>query len=231
MTGDRAPAPGSGLARVLIVDDHPMFRHGLASLLSGEPGLSVCGEAADVDAAWKEIARLEPHLLVLDLSLPGGDGLDLIKSVRMRYPAIRILVVSMHEESLYAARTLRAGAQGYVNKTEPSEVIVQAVHKVLAGAIHVSPNVEWQIFENVMGAPAHARGSPLEALSDRELQVFNLLGQGKTSSQIAQQLHLSKKTVQTHREHLKLKLHAASASELLRRAVEHQLSHADNPSA
>ncbi|MBI4420523.1 MAG: response regulator transcription factor [Gemmatimonadetes bacterium] len=216
-TSPRAPV------RVLIVDDHPLIRRGLSEMVRHEPGVEVCGEAADAPATWREIERGRPELMILDLSLRDSDGLELLKNVRARYPAIRVLVVSMHDEKVYAERALRAGASGYVQKQEPPETVVQAMRDVLAGRVYVSPAMAERLLHRLVhGGPA-PQPSSLESLSDRELEVLSLLGEGLTTQQIAEQLHLSKKTVQSHRERLKLKLQLGNASELVRFAVTNRL--------
>ncbi len=221
--------PAASPARILIVDDHPLFRRGLVDMLRDEPGLEVCGEAADAAATWREIERSQPQLVILDLSLPGSDGLELLKCIRARHPALRILVLSMHDESVYAARTLRAGAQGYVQKHEPPATIIAAVHEILAGRMHVSDSVQERLLEGMVRTEPRPAGPSLDGLSDRELEVLNLLGEGKTTAQIAAALHLSKKTVQSHREHLKLKLRLKNAPELVRYAVEARLERDPKP--
>ncbi len=223
MTG---PAIPHANARVLVVDDHPLFRRGLVDMLQEEPGLEVCGEAAEAAAVWREIERAQPQLAILDLSMPGSDGLELIKCIRARYPALKILVLSMHDESVYAARTLRAGAQGYVQKSEPPATIVAAVHEILAGRMHVSARIHERLLEGLAVSEAHPAGPSLEGLSDRELEVLSLLGEGRTTAQIAEALHLSGKTVQSHREHLKLKLRLKNSAELVRYAVEMRVGRA-----
>ena len=216
-------ATASAPARVLIVDDHPLVRRALVELLHGEPGVTVCGEAGDAQSAWQAIARSQPELVILDLSLRGNDGLELIKSVRARYPRLRILVVSMHNERLYAPRALRAGAQGYVQKQETPETVLQAMRAVLAGRAYVSPTVAERLAHSLVGGGGPESRTSLDALSDRELEVLSLMGEGLTTQQIASQLHLSPKTVQSHRERLKLKLHLVSTAELVRYAVECRL--------
>jgi DNA-binding NarL/FixJ family response regulator len=207
---------------VVVVDDHPLIRRGLAELIANEPGLTVCGEAADAATAWTEVERAAPELMIIDLSLKASDGLQLIKGIRARYPAIRVLVVSMHDEKLYAERALQAGATGYVQKQEPPEVVVQAIREVVAGHVYLSRAMTERLLRQaVLGAGAEPR-SPVETLSDRELEILELLGEGLSTPDIARQLHLSKKTVQSHREHLKEKLQLKSAAELLRYAVARQ---------
>ncbi len=215
--------PAAAPPRILIVDDHPLVRRGLRDMLTAAGGVDVCGEAADAASTWREIARCRPQVLILDLSIPGSDGLELLKCIHAREPTIRVLVISMHEEQTYAVRALRAGALGYVSKIEPPEVIVRAAHEVLAGRRFVSPEVEERLLEQLARGAETAERSALDGLSDRELEVLSMLGAGKTTTQIADELHLSRKTVQTHREHLKLKLRLTNAAELVRYAVEVRL--------
>ena len=222
LTAANPSAPGTP-SRVLIVDDHPLVRRGLVELLRDEPHVTVCGEAADAPAAWRAIEQTAPDLMVLDLSLRESDGLEVIKSVRARYPRLLILVVSMHNEKLYAPRALRAGAQGYVQKQESPETVVEAIRAVLAGRAYVSPAVAERLAHSIVGGGEPEPRTSLDVLSDRELQVLSLIGEGLNTQQIARQLHLSPKTVQSHRERLKLKLHLDSTAELVRYAVESRL--------
>lgn len=210
-------------ARVLIVDDHPLVRQGLVGLLKGEPGLSVSGEVGDVRGSWQALERGVPDLMIVDISLQDGDGLELVKSVRARYPSVRVLVLSLHDEQIYAERALRAGASGYVQKSEPPETILQGVHEVLGGRVFVSRPVEERLLKRIGRGSSDPVPAPLENLSDRELEVLKLMGEGLTTNQIAERLHLSKKTVQSHRDRLKLKLQLRNAAQLVRFAVESHL--------
>jgi DNA-binding NarL/FixJ family response regulator len=225
-TRTRKPPAKKSLARVLIVDDHPLIRHALAQLLAREPGLEVCGEVPDAAGAWHELERRQPELMIVDLRLEDSDGLDLIKAIRSRYPTVRILVVSMHDEKEYAERALRAGAAGYVEKHEPPEVVLEAVRHVLGGAVFLSRRMGERLLRQLVERPG--RGGPpasrLASLSDRELQVLDLLGQGLSTPEIARRLRLSAKTIQSHREHLKAKLGIESGSELVYYAIARQFS-------
>lgn len=216
-------ATGGGATRVLIVDDHPLMRRGLAELLREEPNVVVCGEAADPSSAWQAIEEVHPQLMILDLSLREGDGLELIKSVRALHPDLRILVVSMHDEKLYAERALRAGAMGYVQKQDPPETVLRALREVLAGKVFVSQVVSERLVRSLIPGEPRPKRTSLESLSDRELEVLNLMGEGLTTQQIAERLHLSVKTVHSHRERLKLKLRLENTAELVRYAVESRL--------
>ncbi len=205
-------------ARVLIVDDHPVFRFGLAQMLSAQSGLAVCGEAESAEEALPLVTELQPDLLVVDLSLPGVHGLELVKRAREASPGILVLVCSMYDEALFAERALRAGARGYVEKQEPVAEIVTAVREVLAGRRYVSPRIARRLDQ----PEREGRGSddPIPSrLSDRELEVFTLIGRGLGTREIAERLGLSVKTVETYREHLKEKLALGSGAELTRRAV------------
>ena len=189
--------------QILIVDDHPMMREGLAQLIAQETDLAVCGEADSAGAALQHIEKLKPDLAIVDISLKGSNGLELIKDLRALHPALAVLVISMHDESIYAERVLRAGGRGYVMKQEGGRTIMQAIRQVLNGQIHVSEKISSQILEIYSGRRSSHSHSPIESLSDREFQVFQLIGQGCGTRQIAGQLHLSVKTVEVHRMHIK----------------------------
>ncbi len=211
--------------RVLIVDDHPIVRQGLRSLVDQEDDLSVCGEAGSAGEALKALSTLKPDLLLVDISLKGPDGLELTKSVRALQPDIPILIVSMHDESLYAERVLRAGANGYIMKEEVAQNVVTAVRKVLGGDIYISDRMRQKILRGVAGQRSQSAVSSIDRLSDRELEVFRSIGQGRGTRQIAEDLHLSVKTIETYRAHIKEKLGLSNATELVRQAVqwvEHQ---------
>ncbi len=204
--------------RIVIVDDHPMMREGLAQLIEHEPDLAVDAQADSAGEALRFIEKAAPDLLVVDISLPDKSGLELIKDILVLHPRLPILVISMHDESLYAERVLRAGGRGYIMKQEGGKRLMQAIRQVLDGRIYVSEKVSSRILENVSG---HRSGSqsPVERLSDREFEVFQMLGQGQTTRDIAQHLHLSIKTVEVHRANIRRKLELASGSELVRYAI------------
>ena len=206
--------------RVYIVDDHPIVRHGIAQLIDQQPDLEVCGEAEGAHEALKAIAALKPDVVTVDLSLKGGHGLDLIKDVRERFPRLPVLVVSMHDESLYAERVLRAGARGYIMKHEATDRVAVAIRQVLRGEIYVSDRMASRIMQKIVRTPEGAAPSFLASLSDRELEVFHLIGQGHGTRQIADRLHLSVKTIETYRAHIKDKLNLGTATELVRHAVQ-----------
>ncbi len=205
---------------VMIVDDHPIVRQGLRSLIDQEEDLHVCGEAGSAGEALKALGQLKPDLLLVDISLKGPDGLELTKSVRSLEPSLPILIVSMHDEALYAERVLRAGANGYIMKEEVSLNVVQAARKVLSGDIYISDRMRQKILRGVAGQRGNPATSSIERLSDRELEVFRLIGEGRGTRQIAEQLHLSVKTIETYRAHIKEKLGLENATELVRQAVQ-----------
>jgi DNA-binding NarL/FixJ family response regulator len=204
--------------RILIVDDHPLVRQGLIGLLSAERDFEVCGEASGAADARQLAARIKPDVAIIDLSLKDGNGIELTKELHSQYSKLKMLVLTMHDESLFAERALRAGAVGYVNKHEASRTIIQAVRTVLEGKLYLSQRMTEQMVQRVIGA-GDVR-SPIERLTDREIQVFELIGQGLTIRQIARRLNLSPKTVETHREHLKEKLDLKSSNELTKHAVQ-----------
>jgi DNA-binding NarL/FixJ family response regulator len=204
---------------VFIVDDHPVFREGLVRIINQEADLVVCGEAGNAAEALARVDAARPALVVIDISLDGMNGLELVKSLRGRLPESRLLVVSMHPESLYAERALRAGANGYIMKRESGRTLLAAMRHVLDGKTHVSQELNELILRRVSDPGRRAGGSAVERLSDRELEVFQLIGQGFGTRQVAETLSVSMKTVETHREHIKEKLGVDSTSELVRRAI------------
>ena len=205
--------------RVLIVDDHPMMRTGLAQLIDNEPDLKVCAEADNAGQALDVIARQPFDLILLDISLPDKNGLELIKDVLTLKSGLPILVVSMHDELLYAERVLRAGGRGYIMKQEGGKKFLQAIRQVLSGQVYVSEKMSAQILENVSGRHNEASASPIERLTDREFEVFQLIGQGNSTRDIAQQLRLSVKTVEVHRANIKKKLKLRTATDLVSHAI------------
>ena len=206
--------------RVLLVDDHPIMREGFVHLINHEPDLLVCGEAGTVGRALEAMAALKPDLMIVDISLGGASGLELIKDIHARQPRQPILALSMHDESLYAERALRAGARGYVMKQAPTATVMQAIRDVLRGAVYVSEQIRGHMLGKVVAGANRAAASDLECLSDRELEVFQLIGRGRRTRQIAEQLHLSVKTVETHRAHIKEKLGLPDGVALARLAVQ-----------
>jgi DNA-binding NarL/FixJ family response regulator len=204
--------------RVLIVDDHPIVRQGLRQLINQEPDLMVCGEATEPQQALEVAGTERPDLVIVDLTLKEGSGLDLIKTLQVQQPELPILVVSMHDEALYAERSLRAGARGYIMKQEATETLLHALRRVLDGEIYVSGRMATRLVRSVVQGRS-AEDSPLVRLSDRELEVLQFIGRGLSTRQIADTLHLSIKTVETHRANIMRKLHLGHATELVRYAV------------
>ena len=206
------PAPRQ---RVLVVDDHPMLRAGLRELINKQADLEVCGEAGNACDALSEISRCHPDVLVTDLSMPGRSGAELIKDALALHPRLSILVVSMHDERIHAERVLRAGARGYVMKEAGPEKLLAAIRKVAAGEVYASEQLSARLLEALTGRHPRGSQSPIEKLSDREFEVFRLLGEGRPTPDIAQRLHLSAKTVAAHRAKIKTKLAIGTASELI----------------
>ena len=205
--------------RILVVDDHPLLRRGVAALIRTEPDLDVCAEAATAAAALDAIREHSPDLVIVDITLEGPDGLGLIKEMKARYPEIPALVLSMHDEAVYAERALRAGARGYVTKQQLDDTLLAAIRRVLNGEMYMSEKVRSRFAEKFLGGAASENDSPLAALTDHELEVFRLIGQGQSTRQIAHHLHRSVKTIESYREHIKQKLTLGSGAELVRRAT------------
>lgn len=205
--------------RVLIVDDHPMMRDGLAALIAAEPDLVVCAQAADAREAIQAVTTHRPGLVLVDISLPGKGGLELIKDLLALQPDLALLVLSMHDEVLYAERALRAGARGYVMKQEGGKRIMDGIRAVLAGKVFVSEQLSARIMDAFTGRRAPESSSSVESLSDREFEVFQLIGRGRATKEIAAQLHLSVKTVEVHRVNIKTKLKLITSPELVHFAV------------
>lgn len=220
MPADPQAAPGPApRRRIFLVDDHPLVREGLTRLINQEPDLCVCAEADDAGQAYAGIVRSQPDAAIVDLSLQGDSGLDLIKRLQALARPPAILVLSMHDEAFYAERALRAGAMGYVMKRESSGKVVAALRRVLSGQLFVSPAVTTKAAEKYLRASGAASGSPEDSLTDRELEVFRRIGLGQENRRIAEELHLSLKTVQTHCAHIKEKLGFMNATVLMREAV------------
>ncbi|MHC4387497.1 MAG: response regulator transcription factor [Planctomycetota bacterium] len=206
--------------KILIVDDHPIVRQGLAELINHEQDLTVCAQAEDAIEALRTIKEIEPNMVIVDISLKETSGLELIKDIGAQYGNLPVLALSMHDESLYAERALRAGAKGYIMKAEATENVVTAIRKVLSGEIYVSDRMAAKMVRKLVGGRRETGASAIERLSDRELEVFSLIGQGQGTRQIAEKLHLSVKTVETYRAHIKEKLNLADANELLQYAIQ-----------
>jgi DNA-binding NarL/FixJ family response regulator len=205
--------------RIIIVDDHPIIRKGLSDLINQEDDLVVCGQAEDAHEAMEVIKTLKPDIAVVDISLKETSGIELIKDVRTQCPNLPVLALSMHDESLYAERALRAGAKGYVMKAEATEKVITAIRKVLTGELYVSDRMAAKMVRKLVGSGPAIGTSPIDRLSDRELEVFLLIGQGRGTRQIADKLHLSIKTIETYRAHMKEKLNLENAAELLQYAI------------
>lgn len=214
--------------KVMLVEDHAIVREGLRQLLNATHDFSVCGEAEGVAQALALMAEVRPDLLILDITLVDSIGVDVIEQVLLRDAALPILVLSMHDELLYAERVLRAGARGYLMKGEPFDVLLNAARQVVQGKIYTSPAVKEHLLGRALGGKADGEKSPLGVLSDRELQVFELIGAGKGSSEIARQLHLSVKTIEVNRANIKRKLGIRTGAELVRYAIHCFCSHEES---
>lgn len=209
---------------VFLVDDHPIVRQGLTLLINQEPDLAVCGQAEEMYAALQAIQTCRPDIMIVDISLNGPDGLELLKNIRMKYAGMPVLILSMHDETIYAERALRAGANGYIMKQEATEKVLIALRRILGGEIYVSDRVGNHMLQHyVRGASLSAQSSVAE-LTDRELEVFRLIGEGHGTRQIAEELHLSVKTVESYQAHIKEKLSLRSARELVQHAIQWTVS-------
>jgi DNA-binding NarL/FixJ family response regulator len=206
------------------VDDHPLLRQGLALLINREHDLAVCGEAEEAQTAMREITARKPDILIVDISLNGPDGLELLKNLRTLYPSLPVLILSMHDESIYAERALRARANGYIMKQEATEKVLVAVRRILGGDIYLSDRMANKLLHQYVSGASADMNSRLSALSDRELEVFRLIGEGSSTRQIAEKLHLSIKTVETYQAHIKEKLSLHSGRELVQHAIQSNIS-------
>ena len=205
--------------RIVIVDDHPLFRKGLEQLInSSDDAFAICGEAGDAAEGMVRIREMKPDMVIVDLSLPGANGIELIKNIRAEFEKLPILILSMHDESLYALRALRAGAQGYVMKQEALENVIGAIREVLAGRPYLSGQMSAKLITNY--ASGSTQASPTDKLSDRELEILELIGKGRDVHEISDALHISRKTVETHRAHIKEKLNLKNAREVNRFAAQ-----------
>jgi DNA-binding NarL/FixJ family response regulator len=227
MRPDAAHKPA--LSRIFVVDDHPIVRQGLALLINREPDLAVCGEAEEACSALQRIAELKPNLIVVDVSLNGPDGLDLLKDIRARDPNLPVLILSMLDESLYAERALRAGANGYIMKQEATDRVLVAIRRILGGEIYLSDRMANRMLHRFAGGDQAEPRSSIAKLTDRELEVFRLIGEGHGTRQIAANLHISVKTVESYQAHIKEKLSLKNARELVQRAI--QWSVTDKPAS
>lgn len=217
-SGARDPA-ATGKKRVFLVDDHPFMRAGLAQLIERQPDLAFCGEAGNPAEAFRELAQAAPDLVLADITMPGRSGLEFIKDLSAQYPDLLVLVVSMHDEAIYAERALRSGARGYIMKEAGGDNLLAAIRKVLRGEIYVSPRMAASVLDGLSARRPRGSSSPIEKLTDREFEVFRLIGQGKSTRDISELLHLSPKTVDVHRSHIKEKLGLTGATALVHRAV------------
>ncbi len=208
--------------RILVVDDHPILRRGLSMVIDQEPDLMVAGEAENAQIALEKIEALKPDIVIVDISLPGVDGIELLKTIKLRHKDLPALVVSMHDEFLFAERALRAGARGYIMKQEAVENVLTAIRKVLNGEIFVSDKITTKMLETLISGDSKTKSlsSPLDLLSNRELTVFHLIGQGFKTSQIADKLNLSVKTIESYRSHIKEKLKLETGSDLMKCAIQ-----------
>lgn len=207
-------------ARVLVVDDHPLMRQGFGQLIDRQHDLQMCGEASNINEALAQVRQMNPDLIVIDISLKDGNGLELIKQLKSQNGELKMIAVSMHDEALFAERALHAGALGYVNKEESPDVLLEAIRQVLRGKIFLSGCMTDRILSRAAGNNHGLQESPLASLSDRELEVFELIGKGFSTRHIAEKLHLSSKTVDTYRQNIKTKLKLQSAAELTIRAAQ-----------
>jgi DNA-binding NarL/FixJ family response regulator len=205
---------------VFVVDDHPIVRQGLALLINQETDLTVCGEAEEMHSALSAIQAVRPDILIVDISLNGPDGLELLKHIRLGAPRLPVLILSMHDESIYAERALRAGANGYIMKQEATEKVLVALRRILSGEIYVSDRIANSMLRHYVRGVNPSEHSSISDLTDRELEVFRLIGEGHGTRQIAETLHLSVKTVESYQAHIKEKLSLRSARELVQHAVQ-----------
>ncbi|MES2507486.1 MAG: response regulator transcription factor [Verrucomicrobiota bacterium] len=206
------------MKRLLLIDDHPIMRHGLAQLIRAEDGLDVCGEAGNARDGLAAVEKLKPDLVVIDLTLPDKNGLELLKDIQALHPGTLCLVLSMHDEAMYGERALRAGARGYIMKEAAADHLITAARKVLSGGIYVSDSMTSRMMEQVVGH--RAKAASLESLTDRELEVLEMIGQGVATKHIAERLYISVRTVEAHRAHIKDKLAITEGAALVRYAVQ-----------
>jgi DNA-binding NarL/FixJ family response regulator len=213
---------------VLVVDDHPLMRQGLALLINQQQDMEVCGEAEEAQAAMQAISQRRPDILVLDISLNGPDGLELLKNIRASDPLLPVLILSMHDEAIYAERALRARANGYIMKQEATEKVLIAIRRILNGDLYLSDRMSNKMLQQFIGGAPSMIQSRIAALSDRELEVFRLIGEGRATRKIADELHLSVKTVETYQSHLKEKLALRSGRELIQHAIQWKINEQTN---
>jgi DNA-binding NarL/FixJ family response regulator len=226
MTTNLAGAKPSQFAKktVLVVDDHPLMRQGLALLINQQQDMRVCGEAEEAHAAMIAISQLRPDIVILDISLNGPDGLELLKNLRVTDPDLPVLILSMHDEAIYAERALRARANGYIMKQEATEKVLIAVRRILNGEVYLSDRMSNKMLQQYIGGTPSMIQSRIASLSDRELEVFRLIGEGRATREIAEELHLSVKTVETYQAHIKEKLALRSGRELIQHAIQWKIN-------
>ncbi|MBA4148826.1 MAG: response regulator transcription factor [Verrucomicrobia bacterium] len=206
--------------KILLIDDHPLLRNGIAQLIAQQKDLVVCGEVDDSLKALDAIELNNPEVVILDITLKKMSGIEVLKHIKVRFPKVKVLILSMHDETLYAPRALRAGASGYIMKQEAAENVITAIRKILSGEVYISERMATQMLSRMVGGRATPISSPVDLLSDRELEVFTLLGKGDGTRDIAEKLNLSVKTIESHRAHIKEKLNLKNATELVRHAVQ-----------
>lgn len=215
----RNGAADKGKTKIYLIDDHPIMVQGLKELINNQKDLKVIGSSDDWHVALEQVKKQQPDLIMLDVTLKDANGIEVLKNLKIHVPNIKILMLSMHDENLYAMRSLKAGAQGYIMKQEAVEKVLGAIRQVIAGEVYLSESMSKRTMFQLLGRGGSRTGSPLEDLSDRELEVFTLIGQGCTTRQIAEKLHLSIKTVETHRAHIKEKLNLKNSTELVQHAI------------
>lgn len=215
----RSRTSEKSVKRLVLIDDHPIMRHGLAQLIRAEEGLDVIGEAGSARDGLEVVGKLKPDLAVIDLTLPDKNGLELVKDIRALHPATQCIVLSMHDETLYGERSLRAGARGYVMKEEAADHLVTAIRKIISGGLYVSESLNARMLEQVTGA-SRSKATGMDALTDRELEILSLIGSGVPTKNIAAQLSISARTVEAHRAHIKEKLGMTDGASLVRYAVQ-----------
>lgn len=214
-----ADKSAQGKTKIYIIDDHPIMVQGLRELINNQKDLRIIGSTDDWHVALDQIKKLLPDLVILDVTLKDANGIEVLKNLKIHFPNLRVLMLSMHDENLYAMRSLKAGAQGYIMKAEAVDKVLTAIRQVLNGEVYLSEAMSKRTMFQLLGRGGTRTGSPLEDLSDRELEVFTLIGQGCTTRQIAEKLHLSIKTVETHRAHIKEKLNLKNSTELVQHAI------------
>ena len=217
---ERAAQKKPGKLRVLLVDDHPLMRRGMRTLIEQQPRFEVCAEAESAPQAFEMVRRWSPHVTIVDISLQSTNGIELTKGLRAQSPEMHVLIVSMHDEELYAERALRAGAEGYLMKHEAGDKIIVALDRILQGEIYISDRLKEKMLHRFVNHRAEKTHSVIDTLSDREMEVLQLIGNGYGTRAIADQLKLSVKTIDSYREHLKIKLNLKSGSELVRYAIQ-----------